>query len=48
VTVARRSEGVFDPERDVDPGNRAFYMRLGVILALGVCAAVTLMLALSS
>jgi hypothetical protein len=39
---------VFDPDRDVDPGNRAFYVRLGVILMFGVCAAVTLMLTLSS
>ena len=34
---------MFDPARDVDLGNRAFYRRLGLILTAG-CMAVALLL----
>ena len=34
---------MFDPARDVDLGNRAFYRRLGLLLT-GGCVAVGLML----
>jgi hypothetical protein len=36
---------MFDPVHDVDPGNRAFYMRLGLIMAVGVVAIAALLLA---
>jgi hypothetical protein len=29
---------VFDPARDLDSGSRNFYLRLGVILTIGVIA----------
>ena len=29
---------MFDPARDCDPGARAFYLRLGAILTIGVIA----------
>ena len=36
---------MFDPARDIDPGNRAFYTRLGVILGAGVVAISVMLLA---
>jgi hypothetical protein len=33
---------VFDPERDDDPGNRPYYMRLGVLAAIGLLVGLAL------
>ena len=35
---------MFDPVRDVDSGNRAFYLRLGAIMAAGVVAIAAMLL----
>jgi hypothetical protein len=35
---------VFDPARDYDPGARAFYVRLGTILTIGVIACALMLL----
>jgi hypothetical protein len=36
---------MWDPARDYDPGNRAFYMRLGLILTAGAVAIGIMLLA---
>ena len=36
---------MFDPARDIDPGHRAFYARLGIILSTGVFAAAAMLIA---
>jgi hypothetical protein len=35
---------MFDPVRDADPGSRAFYTRLGVILTIGIVACALMLL----